>query len=500
MPPTVRDLVADRSLDLRVRAGAGELARVVSWVHVSELVDPAPFLEGGELLLTTGLALDSGTDFVRFVRRLVDCGVTGLGFGVGLSHDSVPRGLVSSAEDVGLPLLEVPHRTPFIAISKAVSSTLAAEAYAEVTTTNAAQRALTKAALSKSGPAGVVRRLAQLLDGWVLLLDGAGGVVHAAPAAAMRQVTALSGELTRLRARRGPVSSSFSIAGEQVSVQALGSRLRAFLAVGRPTRLGRADLHILNSAAALLSLVLTRSPAQDAARRQLRTGLLRLILAGHSEVARGPVEDLWGPLPAGPVRVLTAAGSAAARDAFVDLLETEAGGSRCFFAELADRVVVLVADQDGGVAQVQRLARQSAGVWLGISDPIGYDTVDDGLRQSVLAAETAQRSGVAVLRFADLAGRGLLSLVDRSDADAFAESLLGPLIRHDATGRGALVASLREWLRQHGQWDPAAARLCVHRHTLRNRIGKVEELLGASLDDPGTRAELWLALQQIDPG
>jgi purine catabolism regulator len=53
---------------------------------------------------------------------------------------------------------------------------------------------------------------------------------------------------------------------------------------------------------------------------------------------------------------------------------------------------------------------------------------------------------------------------------------------------------LRVWLAHHGQWDPAAARLGVHRHTLRNRIRRAEELLGRSLDSPGLRAELWLAL------
>jgi purine catabolism regulator len=80
-------------------------------------------------------------------------------------------------------------------------------------------------------------------------------------------------------------------------------------------------------------------------------------------------------------------------------------------------------------------------------------------------------------------------------AHAFAHGLLAPLRRHDETGRGDLVASLRCWLEHHGHWDVAAARLGVHRHTLRNRITKAQELLGRDLDSPGVRAELWVALQ-----
>jgi purine catabolism regulator len=50
-------------------------------------------------------------------------------------------------------------------------------------------------------------------------------------------------------------------------------------------------------------------------------------------------------------------------------------------------------------------------------------------------------------------------------------------------------------LSRHGQWDAAAADLGVHRHTLRYRMRRVEEILGRSLDDADVRMELWLALK-----
>lgn len=77
---------------------------------------------------------------------------------------------------------------------------------------------------------------------------------------------------------------------------------------------------------------------------------------------------------------------------------------------------------------------------------------------------------------------------------AFADALLAPLRAVDRTGTAELVESLRTWLAHHGQWEPAAARLGVHRHTLRKRIRRAADLLGRDLDSPGVRAELWLAL------
>ncbi|MBA0126597.1 PucR family transcriptional regulator [Haloechinothrix sp. YIM 98757] len=497
MPATVRDLVGERQLGLRVRAGEDALDRPVTWVHVSELTDPTPFLEGGELLLTTGLTMSGGSDLAGFVRRFVDSGGAALGFGTGLSHQEVPEGLVEAAEAAGLPLVEVPRPTPFIAISKSVSAALAADAYAEVTTTNSARQELTKAALATSGRAGVVRRLARLLDGWVLLLDSTGEVLHAAPSAASRRVAEVSGEVDRLRARRGPASSSFSLGAEQVSAQTLGDRSRAYLVVGRSRPLGRTDQHVLSSAAALLTLVVAGSQDHGDTLWHLRTALMRLILAGRPEAARETAAQVFGPLPEEPVRVVALAGEPAALRAAVELLAAPPRGTRWFVAEVDGYVLVVTPAETG---DHERIPGRVGDLHLGVSEPAGYAAAEQAHRQAVRAAGAARRTGAGVLRFSELARQGLLGLVPRAEAEAFAESLLAPVLRHDGTGRGDLLGSLREWLRQHGQWDPAAARLGVHRHTLRNRIGKVAELTGADLDSPDTRAELWLALQQLDPG
>src|SRR5207248_1204630 len=105
----------------------------------------------------------------------------GLGFGIGLSHDAIPRSLVETADAVGLPVLEVPRKTPFIAITRAVSRSVAADEYAATVRIGRAQQELTRTAVGRGGPSGVVRKLAKLVDGWVLLFDGS-HVTDAAPA------------------------------------------------------------------------------------------------------------------------------------------------------------------------------------------------------------------------------------------------------------------------------------------------------------------------------
>src|SRR5438309_4633520 len=89
VPVTIGDLLTQPGLDLRLLTTGAPVDRPLSWVHVSELADPAPFLQGGELLLTTGLALRDEQPAGPYVRRLVDAGVAALGFGTGLGQDAV---------------------------------------------------------------------------------------------------------------------------------------------------------------------------------------------------------------------------------------------------------------------------------------------------------------------------------------------------------------------------------------------------------------------------
>ncbi|MBW4721220.1 PucR family transcriptional regulator [Saccharothrix obliqua] len=421
MPMTLAGLAREVGLPVHVATG---LDRPVAWVHSTELADPTPFLEGGELLLTTGIALGPHR---AYVRRLVDAGAVGLGFGTGLSHARVPAELVAAARAEGLPLVEVPREVPFIAITKAVSRAVAADEYAALTRAGEAQRALTRAALAST--ADVVRRLAALIGGSAALLDPDGVTVHA------------TGDLPDLRPEAarlgpGPAGSAWQVGGAHLAMQSVG-RL-GHLAVATPGPLDNVDRGIVNTAAALLTLALARSGAEDAVRRELRTARFRLLLAGV------PVEDV----PDGPFRVF--------------LLPPDTEDPPEFWAEHDGHVVVLA-------REIDRPAHASTEVDAG--------SVARGYREASRALEEN------VPDFADVPGSGLLA----PDVAVHAAALLAPLDE-------PLRDTLRVWLACHGQWDPAAARLGVHRHTVRNRVRRAEELLGRSLDAPGVRAELWFAL------
>ncbi|WP_188275346.1 PucR family transcriptional regulator ligand-binding domain-containing protein, partial [Streptomyces sp. CBMA152] len=196
MPPTLASLVQHSALKLTVRAGEDRLDTPVRWAHVSELADPVPYMEGGELLLITAMTLDAEDPETmrRYVRRLAGAGVVGLGFAVGVNYETVPDALLDAARAEDFPLLEVPRRTPFLAISKAVSAAIAADQYRAVTAGFEAQRELTRAALAE-GPAELLARLAAHVDGWAALYDTSGAVVAVQPEWAGRRAARLTADV-----------------------------------------------------------------------------------------------------------------------------------------------------------------------------------------------------------------------------------------------------------------------------------------------------------------
>lgn len=99
---------------LRLVGRAVGLDRRVRWAQASDLLDPAPYLRGGELVLVTGLSLRSADECLRFVRALAPTCPAAIGYAVEVVHDTAPEALVREANRAGIPVFEVPPTVPFV--------------------------------------------------------------------------------------------------------------------------------------------------------------------------------------------------------------------------------------------------------------------------------------------------------------------------------------------------------------------------------------------------
>src|ERR671914_2667640 len=169
---TVRGLVAEMGLELA--AGQDGADAPVRWVHISELPDPTPWLSGGELLLTTGIQLDSKERQREFVRLLAGHHLAGLGFGTGFDHDGLPDAILEEAARLDFPVFEVPYELPFIALTEKAFTRLVNEQYEVLQRGIAIHKRLERLVLEERGLDELVRALAATTGGAVWVLSARG--------------------------------------------------------------------------------------------------------------------------------------------------------------------------------------------------------------------------------------------------------------------------------------------------------------------------------------
>jgi len=504
---TVEDLIRTRGLDLNVLAGRAGVSNAIRWVHVSELEDPTPWLKGGELLLTTGIGVGRTPARQRgYVRRLADAGLAGLGFGVGFSFRRVPKPLVDAAERAGFPVFEVPYAMPFIAITEAVFTRLVAEQYDVLSRSLEAEHTLTRAVLEGEGIQGIVGSLSRATAGWVILLDLRGSPMAVVPTSAGVHVPRVWSELQSPRAEGllfslSVVDGKHHIALQPVSAQ---GRVEAYLALGKREGLSQFDRIVSSHALSLLALELSKARAVSEAERRLKGDVLDQLISGtiHDVDARRAMErfgfDLGRPLSVvafsdgEPPEVLALACDEA-------LART---GRAYLSSPREDLVIAVLQPEPSASLSVLRAAvseRAAREVIAGSASPVELDRLPQAVREARYALQVCRTEGRPQAEFADLGTyQLLLSLQDPEALGTFADSVLGPLDRYDRAHGGALVPSLRSFLERNARWEAAAADLIVHRHTLRYRIRKVEELTGRDLASARDRMEFFLALRARD--
>ena len=148
MPIRLQDVLNHPTLtaaDPVIRAGAGNAARTqLRWIHSSEILDIAPLLDGGELLLTGGeaLALASEERRITYIRQLAERGVAALAIETGVALPSLPSSMVSAAEAAGLPLIELRKVVPFVSVMQAINSSLVSESVSQLRQADEASHAM----------------------------------------------------------------------------------------------------------------------------------------------------------------------------------------------------------------------------------------------------------------------------------------------------------------------------------------------------------------------
>jgi purine catabolism regulator len=508
---------SDLHLDVVVPGHPESVDAPISWVHSTELADPTPYLEGGELILLTGLAMSddaANEDQRQYARRLVTAGVRGIGFGVGVRHQSIPEWLVEQCSHYGLPLFSVPAPTPFIAITKEVSRKLTDERQRGFARSYNDQRQLMRSIHTLYPVSSIVSKLAEIIGGWVALINPAGTVIESSHRFLPVQINALGDALT------------FSVLGEAKFINVKGYDVAVFhvtspagdtlgyLVAGRKGSTGSLDHTPVAAAVSLLSLAISRSTDANRVLSRLRASMVRRCLEGRAKSVRSYAHDLWDGMPAEPLCAMRLVGDMSALEAAQRLVEPFRKSlvknlNPVVFGMVEDDLWVIVS-QSNATEWVNQLSKDGS-VVMGISSGSTWVDMARARHEAYQAAAEAKTTGTATLQYGQGSGAGALeNLLEPSLLRAFADLKLAPLrnVRFNlSTGPHANRESMSEsdtlsvgaievlqaWIEAHGKMEEAARTLEIHRHTMSKYMNQIARLLALDLQDPGTVAELWFA-------
>lgn len=500
MTVSVAWLLQQPHLALEQRAGPRQ-GREIQFVQPTELQDLTPWLTGGELVLSTGLNFPrAAKSLASYIERLDLAGVAALAFGTGLSHESIPRALIEAANHHGLPLLEVPLTTPFAAVTRAVMARLAEQEYEHVLHAAHVQTRMTRSVL-RSGASAVVRELALATGNAVALIGARSVVVHPPD----RVDLATEARAAIGHSGTGPAGASITVATPErtLTVQPVGtSDGREHLAVSSHGPLSNIDRILLGHAVSLLTMEREKSTRLRSRQNHLNSTALSLLLSdGTSDESVAAVLDDAADA-GGAVRGLVLAASDT--ETIVDhLAGVQARSGRNLFAcNRGESIVVLLGGEDDLEAVSDMLAGLPGGVRAklraGLSTVHSIPETLQAVEEARLACELATPQ--SPLREFRALGEDtvLASEPAREVLLRIASSIVPLLAKYDGPHSGSLVTTLRTYLEMNGQWESAASSLGIHRHTLRARIARIEEILDCDLGHARVRAEILLALLAWD--
>lgn len=452
---TLQDLldVASFRLD-RVVGCQDSLDRPVRWVHTTELLDPAPYLRGGELVCTVGASLIDAPACRTFAAAAARADAVGLCFGLGDVHELIPPALIQACKKRELPLLQAPFGVPFIAMAEYLSER---RFRAEARENQRAESLLTE------------------------LLAGV---------RAQASITAMLGVAGRsLGGRVELIVGARTIATEEADTDTDGVHVTADLGAHRAlTWCGSGtppSTRMLEQLGRIIELAWHERDVEESLRRE-RTGQLILLVGDRlaDPMALRPmleearidssqfVISAW-PVGAAPLLALHLEGSLIGEAPGIALAVTRAADS----ASAAARVLMLP---------------------CGYSRSVELADAASAIAESRATLELSRRRGVVVGPDALTSLEGLLEQQPLDRLDPFIDQLLNPLISADELQGTNQVETLRSFLRNDGSLQRTARNQYLHVNTVRHRLTRIHQITG---HDPlvfADRIALAIALWALD--
>ncbi|MFB8372449.1 PucR family transcriptional regulator [Paenibacillus taichungensis] len=535
---TIKDILA-RPVFAKARLAAGKegTSRQVGWVHVLEITNVSPFVSPYDLILSTGLWLQSEEGREEYLLQLIRSEAAGLCVEFGTSIHGIPEELIELADRHQFPLIVFEQPVRFVEITQDIHALLINHQHQLLKSLETYSRQLQQRTLQSTDMSAVLNLLHDYAAKPVVYISSMepGSFVPELPSETQQAIyTWYEQEVEHLDLNDSDTELWFHLDEEQVllchPVVCFG---QVFSAVGMvvhpsaPVEYLKLLLDYTAKAAAALTLRsqfleekmvrnqneliqdLMNGNILHEEQAQTRMGL-RLLVKGQYWFAGGVIEMEHRLKGIGRERmetnhqdILVLLRSLLKKNNLSSLIMLKNNQVYVCCAKEESKTSTrnqLVKSLEGIIGDVKRFASRNL---KQVTIHSGFGKVrnrltglPDSLREAYQVIEVSRSvDRLEHIHFYERMGiYQMLKALPQSFLQPFVNDHLGVLIEYDRTHHLRLVETLDAFLQNFGSKRDAAAQLFIHRQTLYNRLEKLEELLGPDFMDQERRICLEMAL------
>lgn len=485
-----------------ILTGSVGLENPVRWVHSSEIYEISPLLSGGELLLTTGLGLAGSDAGARrhYIREIADAKLTAVALEIGRTFPTVPPELVDEARKRSLPLIVLNKVVPFIRMSEAANTAIIHSRSRQLERTATLSRLLDTALIAGDGVRSLLAIAGSVLNVPLVLVAENGVVVSThgiyderaarllAEAPTAESVLEIHGQpwgRVCTGTAAGVDDEDLSVLLDRLAIALTLSLLGTGLPPGDPERQAAALLDDLLSGGHMASSDFTVRAGLAGFHPRPDASLVGVAVeSAQATPALALIDEAAGRLAAGALR-------ARVRGEVLGILAMPAGVGDPVSA-VAD---ALTSAHQAQVGDVINVVVGPAGDVAGAPACLTRSLTDARDAMALTTSRTGSEHGrpSPVITTRSIAMELHLSrLGDPQALDRLGTELVGPLIAWDQRHPASLLYTLEMFLRHGCSPTRTAEALYLGRHSVYQRLQRIESLLGLSVSDPQLHAGLLL--------
>lgn len=540
--------------EAKVLAGRSGIGREVSLVTVGEVPDIGDWLTGNELVLSTFFATDASPEAqTDFTRRIIKAGASGLIVKPGRFIEAVGPEIIVLGEENDFPIIEVPEEVRWTHITAGISERIVGESLSLLERSQEIHSSMLEVVIGGGSWQSIADTAAQLLDRPVVLENNysemlARSVPNGGGKKLLDKLESIDGETASAIQKAGALREERVFRTPYKGGREFESRVTVPIAVSGDilgyvstfesgTPLNELDMEAVESAATMAAVEMGRELARLEAETRLRGDFLDDLLAGSFDAGPTMLQRasfLGGDLSRGCLCLVVDIDSFGEFVIRKELSEDEIQRIKNrYFSKIkeiirsyhrdalvtprSDNVIAFLPPEGDDPARLAGTASSTATrirsscreLFPDFSVSVGLgrfhaEPAETGraYREAQTALQVSQRLGETgnIASFDDMGiYKLLLSAMeeDPEEVQSFYEETIAKIVKYDREHKTDLVGTLETYLNNNRSIAVTAEAMFTHRHTIRYRLGRINDLTGLDVNRSEDQEKLGFGLKAM---